>query len=1115
MKKLSLLIVLFVFSITTLLAQTILITGTVTSSVQGEGVIPGVTIQVKGTTLGAVTDAYGKYSLTVPKDATTLVFSYIGMKKQEVEIAGRTAINVTLESDLLGLNEVVVTALGIKRESKALGYSVQSVSTDQIANSNNTNIINSLSGKVAGVNVTPSSGAAGASTFIEIRGSTSLTGNNQPLFVVDGIPIQTSGGDGAVDGVAYSDRAIDMNPDDIETMTVLKGGAATALYGLRASNGVILITTKRGTNNTKMKIDFHSSVTFDKISQTQARQDKYAQGSSEGYVGYLEYAYDQKLNHVSSPADGHPYRNVSWGARLDTCSYTTDPSWVAPDANIYTYRPMDEYLAKWDANGRIVSKNDPLANGKPVNVYDPYSFFRTGVTYNNSLSISGGSETTNYFVSLSNQKQDGIIPNNSFGKTTFKLSGESKLTKRLTSSASMSFMNNAGDRIQQGSNVSGVMLGLVRTPPTFDNSAGYIFPDGKQRTYRGGGGYDNPYWTANNNIYKDNVNRLIGNLAFIYEANNWLSFSYRVGTDWYTRGSKTSFAKNSNAYPAGYVSVYRDLHQDINSDLIMSIKKSLSQDFFLTFSAGNNIYQSYSNSASGIANGIDIPGFYNLRNSSSVTPSETTYKKRTAAFYGDFGISYKDMIFLNGTAREEWSTTMPAGDNKFFYPSVSTGIIFTELPALKDNKVLSFGKLRASYAIVANDAGAYNTTTYYGKATSGDGWTTGVTFPFLGKSGFTLNGGMGNNLLKPEQMKSFEVGGEFRFFMNRFSVDIAYFNNQNSDLLLSVPIAPSTGYSSKYTNAGTMKTTGMDLMLNATIVKTTSFTWDLTVNFSNPKSIVTALAPGVESIFLGGFTDPQIRAVAGQPYRSIYGVMKLRDPATGQLIINDDASLDDPDIYGPGVYGYPQDATTVGNMGSVQPDWRMGITNTFSYKGISITGLIDIKHGGKMWNGTNGAMVYFGTSALTLDREVSYVHAGLLGHLNSANEIVHYDTDGTTELPGPGAANTISRPDDENYCFWNGQGSGFSGASEPYIESSQFVRLREITLSYTVNPNILKGTPIRNLDVYFTGRNLWLKTPFSGIDPETSLLGASNGQGIDYFNMPGTKAYTFGLRVGF
>lgn len=1115
MKKLFLLFLLVFVCAFTLSAQTKVIKGTITSSNEGEGPIPGVTVQVKGTTIGALTDAQGKYSITAPANATTLIFSYIGMKSLEIPIEGRTQVDAVMQSDIMNLNEVVVTALGIKRESKALGYSVQSVGSDQIANSNNTNIINSLSGKVAGVHITPSSGAAGASTFIEIRGSTSLTGNNQPLFVVDGIPIQSGGGSGGVDGVAYSDRAIDLNPDDIQTMTVLKGGAATALYGLRASNGVILITTKRGSNNTKMKVDFHSSVTIDKISQTQARQNKYAQGSAMGYAAYYEYAYGQPFNHVASPADGQPYRNVSWGARLDTLSYTTDPTWVAPDANKFNYLPMDQYLAKWDANGRIVSKNDPKANGKPVNVYDPYDFFQTGTTFNNALSISGGNETTTYFVSLSNQQQTGIVPNNTFGKTTFKLSGDSKLTNKLSSAASVTFMNNAGDRIQQGSNTSGVMLGLVRTPPTFNNAAGYIFPDGKQRTYRGGGGYDNPYWTANRNIYKDDVNRLIGNLSFMYAATDWLTFTYRIGTDWFTRGSKNYFAKYSCAYPSGYVSVFRNLSQDINSDLIMSIKKNLGQSFFITASAGNNMFSSYSNSASGTANGIDIPDFYNLRNSSSVTPSEATYEKRTAAFFGDLSLSYKDMLFLNATGREEWSTTMPAKQNKFFYPSVSTSFIFTELPGLKGGNFLSFGKVRASYAIVANDAGAYNTTTYFSKAGSGDGWTNGVTFPFNGKSGFTLNGGMGNDQLKPEQMRSFEVGGEFRFLIDRFSLDIAYFNNQNTDLLLSIPIAPATGYSSKYTNAGTMKTTGIDLLVSAAIIKSTSFRWDLSVNFSNPKSIVTALAPGVESIFLGGFTDPQIRAVAGQPYRSIYGVMKLRDPQTGMLIINDDASLDDPDVYGPGVYGYPQDDTKVGNMGSVQPDWRMGITNSFSYKGLTLTGLIDIKHGGKMWNGTNGAMVYFGTSALTLNREVSYVHEGLLGHLNAAGEIVHFADDGVTEIPGPGAKNTISRPDDENYSFWNGQGSGFSGASEPYIESSQFVRLREVTIDYSFKPGILKGTAIRTLDIYFTGRNLWLKTPYSGIDPETSLLGADNGQGIDYFNMPGTKAMTFGLKIGF
>ncbi len=1099
----------------TAMSQTLRIQGKVTSSEDG-GALPGVSVTVVNTTIGTVTDLQGSYSLTIPASPATLRFSFIGFKQQEMPVNNRTTIDVVLEPETQMINEVVVTALGIRRESKALGYTVQSVNTDQIATSNNTNVVNSLAGKVAGVRITPQAGVAGGSVFVEIRGSTSLTGNNQPLFVVDGVPIESGGGGGGVDGVAYSDRAIDLNPDDIESLSVLKGGAATALYGLRASNGVILITTKKGSVKTKMKIDFHSAVTFDKISQTQARQNSYGQGSALGAT--VAYAYWDGVpwyNPVASPADGQWYRNISWGPRLDTCSYTTDPTWVAPDASQFNYISMADYVAKWDINGRIVSANDPKANGRPVNVYNPYDFFQTGVTYTNSISMSGGGETTTYFLSLSNEKQNGIVPNNSLSKTTVKLSGETRLTKWLTSNATLSFMNTRGDRIQQGSNVSGVMLGLVRTPPTFNNAAGYMFSDGRQRTYRGGGGYDNPYWTANRNLYRDDVNRVIGNIGFNLTPTDWLTFTYRLGTDWYTYGNKNYFSKNSCAYPSGYVSVGRNLNQDINSDFIMMIKKGFAKDFFLTFSAGNNIYQSYGSGSSGEANGIDIPDFYNLRNSSSVTPSEFTYKKRTAAFFYDLGFSFRDMVFINTTGREEWSTTMPANANSFFYPSINAGFVFSELPFLKGNKILSFGKLRSSYAIVANDAGAYNTTTYFYKAGSGDGWTNGITFPFLGKSGFQLGSGMGNDLLKPEKMKSFEVGAELRFLMNRISLDIAYFNNQNSDLLLSVPIAPSTGYSTKYTNAGTMKTTGIELLLNATAIKSPSFTWDFTLNFSNPKSVVTKLAEGVESIFLGGFTDPQVRAVAGQPYRSIYGVVQLRDPASGQLIINDQAEMDDLNVWGPGVYGYPQLSPEVGRMGSVQPDWMMGITNSFSYKGFTLSGLIDIKKGGKMWNGTNGAMVYFGTSASTENRDVAYVHQGLLGHLDADGNLVHYGPDGTTELPGPGSQNTIAKPDDEYYCNLNGVGSGFTGSSEPYVESSEFIRLRELSFSYTFGKDLLGSLPVKDLSVYFTGRNLWLKTPYSGIDPETNLEGATNGQGIDYFNMPGTRAFTFGLRVGF
>ena len=1115
MKKILSLIGLSLISVSALLAQTKVISGTVSSYIENEGPIPGVSVIVKGTTVGTVTDNNGKYVITVPFQVNTLVFSYIGMKTVEVDISGRSTIDVTLEADLLGLEEVVVTALGIKRESRALGYSVQKVGSPQIANSNNTNIINSLGGKVAGVRVTSSSGAAGASTFLEIRGSTSLTGNNQPLFVIDGLPVWTGGGDGGTGGVAYSDRAIDLNPDDIESLSILRGGAATALYGLRASNGVILISTKKGSANTKMKVDLHTSVSIEKISKTQAVQNKYAQGSSGGYVSFLEWAYEQPFNHVASPADGQPYRNVSWGARVDTCSYTTDPSWTAPDANFFEYLPMDEYLAKWDENGRIVSAADPKANGKPVRVYDPYDFFQTGTTYNNSLSVTGGNETATYFLSISNNMQSGIVPNNTFGRTTVKLSGDSKLTKKLSSSASITYMNTNGDRIQQGSNSSGVMLGLLRTPPTFNNAAGYKFPDGTQRNYRGGGGFDNPYWTVNEIMYHDDVNRIIGYLAFVYEPTAWLSFSYKLGTDMLTYGNKQYFAKNSSRFPAGFVSVFRDLEQDINSDLLMSVRKELGNSFLMTFTAGNNLYHSYANGSKGDANGIEIPGFYNLINSSSVIPYEFSYKKRTAAFFGDLGFSYKDMVYVNATGRQEWSTTLPANANSFFYPSISGSFIFTELPFLKDNPVLSFGKVRTSYAIVANDAAPYHTTTSYYQASGTDGWSRGIFFPFLEMSGFTLSHEMGNDMLRPEKMKSFEVGTDIRLFSNRISIDLSYFHNKNSDLLLSVPVTHSTGFSTRYTNAGTMETRGVEIMVNAEAVKSNMFRWDIGLTFSNPRTMVTALAPEVENIMIGGFDAARLYAVVGEPYRVLYGYKYLRDPESGKIIINDEAYLDDNNVYGPGVYGYPATDPEIGNLGTVQPDWIMGITNSFSFKGFTLSGLIDIKHGGKMFNGSNGTMVYFGTSAQTLNREVPYIHEGLLGHLNSENEIVHYAADGETELPGPGDPNTISKPDDENYCYWNGTGSMFNGPIEPFVESSEYIRLREVTLSYTFNAVKLKSVHIRSLEAYFTGRNLWLRTPFSGIDPETNLFGASNIQGYEYFNMPGTRAFTFGARIGF
>jgi len=1074
MKKILMIFTLFFITGMLVMAQTVLITGVVTSSEDGLA-MPGVTVQVKGSTLGATTNTKGEYSLAVPQSATTLIFSYIGMKKQEITIAGKTVISCVMESDILGLDEVIVTAIGITRETKALGYSVSEVKSEEIIQSNTTDVVNALNSKVAGLRINSSSGAAGASSYITIRGAKSLTGNNEPLFVVDGVPIFSGGGGGGVDGVAYSNRTIDINPEDIESMTILKGGAATALYGLRAANGVVVITTKKGkaTAGNKVDVVFSSAVTVAKISQTLPLQNKYTQGINGGW------------------SEGNRY---SWGARADTMYYYRPPAW-------------ENQLYQWNPDGWLKGQNqagvDPayLTNEK-AKLFDQYDFFQNGITYNNSLALSGGTEITTYYFSVANLSETGIVPENTFGKTNLKFSVDTKLGRKVSTGGSFSYINSGGNRIQQGSNTSGVMLGLIRTAATFNNAAGYKYPDGKQRNYRASGTnsgpYDNPYWTANEISYKDKVNRGIADWHLEYDIVDWITLSYRLGTDFYTTAVTNRFAIGSSTLPSGYLSELSSFNQSINSDLLLNFKKDFGGKIKTNLMLGQNMFQYYGRSVTGVANNLNIPEFYQLSNTSSQTTSAGTTKYRTAALFGELSVQYADMIFLTATGRNDWSTTMPEDNLSEFYPSFSGGFVFTELSFLKGNKILPFGKLRASYAITANIAGPYNTLSYYSQAGAGDGWTSGLAFPYMGYSGFTVGGGLGNALLRHEKQKTFEIGTDLRFLDNRLSIDFAYFINQNSDLLLDVPIPSSTGFSSLYQNAGTMESKGVELLANIIPVKRKGFQWDITVNFSKFDNIVKELAPNVENVFLGGFTNPQVQAVAGQDYPTLYGYDWWRDDK-GNLLLNDDEESS--------YYGYPQGNYVMVPLGKVNPDWTMGITNTLSYKGIRLMALLEIKEGGLMWNGTLGAARFHGTSKDTESRGDNYSWDGVLGHLETdaeGNEIAVVTNENPAAIP--------VKLDEHWYRL--GEGSSFTGPTISSIEESSWVRLREVTVSYDF-PQKFFGNVIKNLQVYFTGRNLFLDTPYTGIDPETNLLGSSNAQGFDYFNMPGTKTYSFGLRVGF
>ena len=1034
--------------------------------------LPGVNIIVKGTTSGTQSDFDGNYTIKA-NVGEVLSFTYLGLKPQEITVGASNSINVTMMEDAAVLDEVVVTAIGISRSEKELGYNVQSVSAESISTRPNADIVNSLSGATSGVQVVSSSGEAGSSSFITIRGSASITGNNQPLFVVNGMPIISGGGDSGVGGVNTSSRTIDINPDDIASLTVLKGGAATALYGVRAANGAIIITTKSGKGLASKKIEFHTSVGVDEVSQLPGRQNRYAQGGA-GFQGSWQGG-----------------NAASWGPEISSLEYDGDTTY------------------KWDPNGRLVPKG--TGNGNPAVAYDPYEFFQTGTLIDNRLSISNGSDSGDYFFSISNREQTGVIPNNEYGRTTARINANTKLSDKVNFGADFAYTNSRAVQIQKGSNVSGIMLGLLRTATTFDNSAGYEFPDGTQRNYRNGGGYDNPYWVANNIAFQEDVNRFTGGLNLNIKFSDMVNLSYNAGMDWYNRRYTDQFKIGSRNFPSGYYAEYSNYTNAINSDLLLTIRKDITENFDAQLTIGNNFYSTYSKTLFSDADGLEIPNYYNLNNSSNNSTSTGTSQWRSAALFAELQLSFMDMLYLGVTGRNDWATTMPEDNDSAFYPSANLGFIFTQIEGLKNGNILSFGKLRASAAKTANIAGPYNTANNFISAGTADGWTNGVNFPFLNQTGFAVNTALGNPGLKHETQESWEVGADLKFFKNRFGIDFTYFNNNNTDLLMPVPIAASSGFTSVFLNAASMESKGIEISVSATPIQTEDFQWDLTANFTQFTNIVTSLAPGVDNIFLGGFTTPQVRAVVGEEYRSIFGEDWVRDN-NGNVIINDDPT----DAYRD---GYPFNNTAQGlvPIGNFNPDWTANITNTFKYKNFGLSFLIDVKEGGVMYNGTAFAMNFFGVHERTGNREVYFDSNGQIDYdlTPAENLVVMQGVYGHLDASGNVVSNGVQNvtPVVEDQAWFQGQGSNFGGGpSSAAMEPADWVRLRELTISYDL-PKIVDF--ITDGQIYFTGRNLWLDTPYTGIDPETNLGGATNAQGMDYFNSPGTKSYVMGVKLSF
>jgi TonB-linked SusC/RagA family outer membrane protein len=1073
--------------------------------------IPGVVVRVKEGKTGAFTDREGRFQISARR-GDVLVFNILGYKKteirmgeKEVQLGSNQALEISMEEDILKLEEAVVTAVGIKQEKKAISYAVQEVKGEEIGRQQVTNVVNALVGQVAGVQINSSSGVPGASSNIRIRGVSSILGNNQPLFVVDGVPINNGGGSGGVASVDFSNRAIDLNPEDIESINVLKGPAATSLYGLQANAGAIVVTTKRGKNDSKTSVNFSYSLTLDQVNKLPGMQQRYAQGGgSAAAAGVLQTPESTSA--------------ASWGPAIDTLVFD----------NRVPY--------PWDPNGRLVGRST-FPGGAPARAYDPnQAFFQTGVSHLYNASVSGGSRDFSYVLSLSHNNSEGVVPLSSFQRNTVRVNVDYQAYNDLKVSASVQYNRTDARRIERGSNVNGVTLSLWRTPPTFDiaggltnpalNPASYIFPAGAswagrtltglQRNYRGLNGtnplYDNPFWVANQNPYTDNVERVLGNIQAVYTP-EWfgkdllgnLSVTYRLGGDFTNTNANQYFALGG-ASLGTLGRVYNGLAKDqiLNSDLIISIDKQISEDLSYRLTIGNNLYQSTSRSLDVTGDGIVIPEFYHLSNVSGA-PVVTQFDGRikTGSVFGQLNLEYKNWLFFNGNMRSEWVSTLPKDANQFTTYGASLGVVLTEALGVRQED--AYVKLRGSFARTGAIPQLYLTQTQYNRAAFGDGWTTGITFPLAGSAGFTLGNRLGNNRLIPENRQEIEVGADIKLLEGRLNLDVTYYQSKNVDQIIpNVPIAGSSGYTSQVLNSGTMTNSGLEIVLNGNAYRDEDLSIDATINFSTFKNEVTSLAPGVSAIFLGGFTGGSIRAVTGVPYGSIFAVGWARDPQ-GNIIV--DAA------------GRPLPGSEEKAWGANIPDFILGFRPTISWKGITLTALLDWKQGGVMWNGTRAALNFFGTSEESVNREnINGTYGGVTFVNNVAQGVQQTGPNtfvpNTTAIRVPGSTANAS----PGQAFWGNQGfyNNFnSGLGEPFVEDAGWVRLREISLSYNFRNVLPSDGIIKNLEVFATGRNLWLSTKYTGVDPETSLLGANNAQGLDYFNFPGVKSYIFGFRLGF
>lgn len=1044
-------------------AQNRVVSGKVTSAEDGSS-LPGATILLKGTTTGTTTDLDGSWKLSVPIEGGTLIFSFVGMANEEVEIGSRSIIDVAMEVDSNQLTEVVITALGISRDKKSLGYSVQELAGESIEKAKEVNIINSLQGQIAGVQIQGTTGALGGSSRITIRGVNSLTGQNQPLFVVDGVPIdnrnfagssqQRGFGGGAYD---YGNSASDINPADIASMSVLKGAAATALYGSRGSNGVIVITTKKGKSDKGIGVSVNSSVTFDQAANLIDHQRTYGGGAMAATSsGFMEFTQDG--DNYLAPLYG---KDGSWGPKYN--SDVLVRHWDSWDPESSKYKEVRPWVA-------------------PEGDYK--YFFETGVTWSNSVALNSSGDNGSFRIGYTNVDQQGIMPNSQLQRNTVTMSASQNLSEKLTANFSGTYVHLGVN----GRNVTGydnknpmqaftqwyqVQLDMDRlksykqtdgqTQQTWNslgittNDAGELIEFDAAPNY-----FDNPYWVRYANLQSDERNRFFGNVELSYAISENLKVSGKVMRDGYSSQAYEGVAKGG-VDQSKYSETTRHF-AEMNYQGTMTYNKVFSALSLNATVGGNMMRKQYNRTINETVGGLSLAGFWNLSNSVQA-PSIDTYAEEKAinSVFASASFGFDNIVFVDLTARNDWSSALSRSDRSYFYPSATTSFVFSEL---FQSNWLDFGKVRMAYGQAGNDAGSYQLDDVYQPLSPNFGENSRYTVPNTRNNPDLVN----------ELTTEFEVGLEASFFDQRLGFDLVYYDRTTDDQIMAVASSSTTGYTSKWVNAGSMRNNGIELMINATPVKFRDFRWDVNLNMATYNNEVVSLAEGVEEISMGSTWAADLRIVKGQSYMGLYGQDWERHE-NGQPLVDAD--------------GYPIAKEEYEFLGSAIADYTGGLRNTVSWKGIALSALMDFQKGGIIHSTSLQWANYSGMTPESVwqdgvdIREEGYLFQGVTEN-GSPNE---------QRIPA------------QNYF------QGYWYVARPNVYDASFIKLREVSLTYTIPSNLLKGLPFRDVSIGAFGRNLAiLSSDLPYLDPQ-GVTGTGNRQGLENAQVPSTRS--FGFNVSF